>query len=581
MKKGIAKFTTFCLAAGLIISEGSLAAYAAGADRVLVGIGAKQTKTAASGEKAAAEYTVETAAMEMNAAAEAPAQPETQAAAPSAAPAETEAVPQTEAQTEPATEAATEPQTELDTSMVGTTGFAQCDEYVNVRSGNYIEADVVGKIYNNGSLEILGVDADGWYHVRSGNVEGYVAADYIAIGSAADAIASQSGYTTAEVGAEVLNVRSSASGDSDIIATVSCDQKIEVVADEGEWVKVALDANTYGYVSADYVYTSTAYATGETLEEEQARLDAQWLAYLAEQEAIAAAQQAQQQTWTEPSYSEPTYSEPTYSEPTYTEPTYTAPSGASLEELYQAYLDAQAAADAAVANGADEQTILDTAAAAVEAYRVYVEAQNAADYAAANTPSADTQTSEETYTEPSYTEESSNDSYTDAGTDSGYEDESYEEDGDAYDDGSSDESYDDSYDGYEEDASDDTSSSASTSSAGQSVADYACQFVGNPYVWGGSSLTGGADCSGFTMAVYANYGVSLPHNAAAQSGYGTAVSLDALQPGDLLFYQGDGGIGHVSIYIGGGSVVHASNPTNGIIISSMSYRTPCAARRLL
>ena len=83
------------------------------------------------------------------------------------------------------------------------------------------------------------------------------------------------------------------------------------------------------------------------------------------------------------------------------------------------------------------------------------------------------------------------------------------------------------------------------------------------------------------MSVLSNFGVSLPHNAAAQSGYGTPVSMDNLQPGDLLFYEGGGGIGHVSIYIGNGQVVHASNPTNGILISSVGYRTPCAARRMV
>ena len=83
------------------------------------------------------------------------------------------------------------------------------------------------------------------------------------------------------------------------------------------------------------------------------------------------------------------------------------------------------------------------------------------------------------------------------------------------------------------------------------------------------------------MSVMANFGIGLPHNAAAQSGCGTPVSLDSLQPGDLLFYEGGGGIGHVSIYIGNGQVVHASNPTNGILISGIGYRTPCAARRFV
>lgn len=122
---------------------------------------------------------------------------------------------------------------------------------------------------------------------------------------------------------------------------------------------------------------------------------------------------------------------------------------------------------------------------------------------------------------------------------------------------------------------------APAGSTGTDLANYACQFVGYPYVWGGSSLTGGADCSGFTMAVYAQYGYSLPHNAASQSGCGVEVSMSDLQAGDLLFYSNGGGIGHVAIYIGGGSVVHASNARDGIKISSYNYRTPVKAVRII
>lgn len=119
------------------------------------------------------------------------------------------------------------------------------------------------------------------------------------------------------------------------------------------------------------------------------------------------------------------------------------------------------------------------------------------------------------------------------------------------------------------------------SATGASAASYACQFVGNPYVWGGTSLTNGADCSGFVMSVYAQFGRSLPHNAAAQSGCGTEVSLSALQPGDLLFYSNGGGISHVAIYIGGGSIVHAASSRDGIKISAYNYKTPVKAVRIL
>ncbi len=110
---------------------------------------------------------------------------------------------------------------------------------------------------------------------------------------------------------------------------------------------------------------------------------------------------------------------------------------------------------------------------------------------------------------------------------------------------------------------------------------YAKQFVGNPYVWGGTSLTNGADCSGFTMSIYKKYGVSLPHHAASQAKLGTSVSLSELQPGDLVFYANNGSINHVAIYIGNGQVLHASSPKTGIKISSLNYRTPYCARRYL
>ena len=123
-------------------------------------------------------------------------------------------------------------------------------------------------------------------------------------------------------------------------------------------------------------------------------------------------------------------------------------------------------------------------------------------------------------------------------------------------------------------------SSGGSSATGSRIASYAQQFVGNPYVYGGTSLTNGTDCSGFTQSVMANFGISIPRTAGAQSNGGRPVSLSNIQPGDLLFYSGNGdyGIGHVTMYIGNGQVVHASNERTGIIVSSIGYRTPCAAR---
>ncbi len=126
-------------------------------------------------------------------------------------------------------------------------------------------------------------------------------------------------------------------------------------------------------------------------------------------------------------------------------------------------------------------------------------------------------------------------------------------------------------------------SSSGSSSSGSEVAGYALNFVGNPYVYGGTSLTNGADCSGFVQSIYSHYGYNISRTSSSQSqSAGKEVSLSSLQAGDLIFYRnGSGNVSHVAMYIGGGRVVHASNPRDGIKTSNVDYRTPYKARRIL
>ena len=131
--------------------------------------------------------------------------------------------------------------------------------------------------------------------------------------------------------------------------------------------------------------------------------------------------------------------------------------------------------------------------------------------------------------------------------------------------------------GSSSDSSSDSSSASSSSGSGSSVVSYATQFVGNPYVWGGTSLTSGADCSGFVQSVYANFGVSLPRTSYEQQNAGYEVSYADAQPGDLICYGG-----HVAIYMGNGQIVHASNARDGIKVSdNAAYRTITSVRRLV
>ena len=391
--------------------------------------------------------------------------------------------------------------------------FAQCSEYINIRQDATTDSDVIAKIYNNCEATLLEEKGE-WIRIKSGNAEGWVKSEYFAFGEEAEQIAAQTAYNVTTVLPEALVVRCAPDENAEEFGMVYANDELEVVEYEGDWMTVAFDDGTYGYVSAYYVSPTEAYyGQAETLQEEEDRLNQEWLDYLAEQKAE---EERLNREWLE----------------------YLAQQEAEQKAAEQAWLEAIGAQQ--------EET---------EPEYTY-----------------ETESTEENYVDESLDnwDESYEESFDDEYIEEDYYEEIYE---DEYE-----ESYDDSYtdEGYY-DADEDVY--YGDSSTGQSIVDYACQFVGNPYVWGGTSLTNGADCSGFAQSVFANFGIYLPRTAASQSGSGTAVDLSNIQAGDLLFYSGGGGIDHVSIYMGGGQVVHASNSTDGIIISSYGYRTPTCARR--
>lgn len=327
------------------------------------------------------------------------------------------------------------------------------DDYVNIRAEGSTEAEIVGLLANNGLADVV-QKGDGWTKIKSGDCEGYICNDYLKFGDEAGEYAEKNCTRMATVSTDILNVRAKADESADCLAQVGQGQSFEIVSESDDWIKIVVDADVTGYVSARYVETGYGFATAK-----------------------------------------------------------------SMDQIEQELL---------------EQKRLEEEKA---------EAEKAAAETAAAAESEESDSEEEAGDSSYSSSDSSSDSTSDSSDSTGY-------------------------------------SAASSGQSGVDLANFAMQFVGNPYVYGGSSLTNGADCSGFVMAVYAEYGYSLPHSAGMQSTYGTRVDISDIEPGDILFY-GDGSIEHCGIYAGGGIVVHASTEETGIKTSPYNYRTPMCAVRIL
>ena len=393
------------------------------------------------------------------------------------------------------------------------------DAYVNIRNKpNTDDGEVLGKLYDNSAAEILG-EEDGWYHIRSGSVEGYVKKEYFVTGAEAEALAEQVGKKVATVKTTTLMVRSGAGTDQDIVGMVGDSEKLRVLDDQGDWVKVRVDSDMEGYVSKEYVDCSMHFKVAESLEEERQRLAAEEAAYQAALEEARKADEAASNTQGS--------SQGQNNASTDAQQTETPETGAPETNVPETETPAVNAPE----TNAPETNVPETNAPETEAPATEVPETET------NAPETEAPATETPATEPPQTEAPGN-----------------------------------------QDPSGGSGQGSSTSGTRQSIVSFALQFEGNPYVWGGTSLTNGADCSGFTQSIMANFGISIPRVAADQAYGGRSVDLGSVQPGDLLFYLDDSGsIGHVALYIGNNQVIHASTPETGIIISDISYRQAYSA----
>lgn len=345
---------------------------------------------------------------------------------------------------------------------------AQVNHYVNVRQEPDTESEILGKLYDKSAATVLETTEDGWYRITSGNVNGYVKAEYVVVGD--EELARSVGTRLATVTTTTLFVRTEPTTEAKVL-TMLPDGDDVVVTDESTegWAKVST-ADSDGYVALDYVTLSTEYIHAESKAEEEARLARE------EAERQAAARAAE---------------------------------------------EARKAREAEAARAAAEQ----------EAARRAAEKQEAKKSGAGSSAGSSSGSS------------AGSSSGGSAGSGSG---------------------------------SSAGQSAQTASSNGQAVVDYARQFLGNPYVYGGNSLTNGTDCSGFVKGVYAAFGINLPRTSSEQRSVGYAVSLSEIQPGDIVCYSG-----HVGIYAGNNTLIHASNEKTGITLTSpVTYRSVLAVRRI-
>ena len=499
---------------------------------------------------------------------------------------------------------------ETDTSMTGELAFAQCEEYINIRQEPDENSEVVAKIYNDNAATIISKTGD-WYQITSGNAFGYVKADYLVTGDEASAIAEKVQYHIARIHPEELYIRSEKSEESTAVGSVHQADEVDAVSyDNGAWIQIVADDGTKGYINAYYADYLTCYPVAETLEEEQDRLrnqaDTSETGEGSGQGAIYGVEKAAEYTepvsydsesssdtgsvadgsgndgYTESSdsydsgYSEENTDTSTadgsqdYSTDTSGDESWDNSSDASDDTTWS---DTSDSGSADSTGSGDSYTESDNSTAETdgsysEPDNSYIEPEAPETDASYSEPETSAPETDAPYTEPETSAPETDAPYTEPETSAPETDAPYTEPGTSAPETEAPET--------EAPA---TEESSSSSDLGQQIASYAVQFVGNPYIYGGTSLTNGADCSGFVQSVFANFGIGLSRTAASQASGGTSVSLDSLQAGDLLFYSSSGSIDHVALYIGGGQIVHAANSASGIIISNAYYSTPVAARR--
>lgn len=452
-------------------------------------------------------------------------------------------------------------------------GIVQVSGYVNIRETPDMKGNIIGKVSGDGACEVLGEEGE-WSHITSGGIEGYISSQYLVTGEEAKELAKSLVKKRAIIMTENdnLNIRSGPSKDAEIVGQALPAERYEVLSEADGWVEI-----NSGYISADYCEVKYALNEGRKLD-----LKAQ-----------AINQYDNLVIFKKSGYMNVRSTPENKGDDNVIGKLTSKAAGDIIETLdgwykiksgtVTGYIAAnpeliatgQEAKDLAMQN-ATQMAIITT-----DVLNVRVE------------PNTDSKIWTQIVKDERYPVVDQQDGWVQIDLGSvDAEDGSQDGDEKAYI-STRDNNVEVRYALNEaikftpaKDSSSGASSDGSGSSTKQSrrsqLVNYALQFVGNRYVWGGTSLTNGVDCSGFTMRVMEKFGVSLPHYSGSQAQMGKKVTSATMKPGDLIFYAGSNGkVNHVAIYIGNGRIVHAASRRSGIKTSTWNYRTPVAIRSML
>ena len=421
-------------------------------------------------------------------------------------------------------------QTKAASSSYDNIAVSKVSGSVNIRTEANTTSSVTGKIYNDCAATILDtVEGEGgkWYKIQSGSVTGYIKSEYFVTGQKAETKAKEVGKTYGTVvDTTSLRLRESPDLTSKTLTLLSEGAQYSVVGQEGDFLKVSVDTDLEGYVFKDYMKTSVEFNKAVSVEEEKAKEEDEAKRKEEADKAIKELEAAKKAESKAAQTKAGTTASKKETEAAKTETT-AAPKAETQKETAK---ETEAAVKVIAANPEKAEDVTVAAPTVKQETKAETKIETKAETKAETIVEAKTETKPEG---PGTKKETSSSKSTE-------------------------------------------SSSVETASRTALIA-YAQQFLGNPYVYGGTSLTKGADCSGFVMSVFSHFGISTGRSSRDQAARGKTIPVSEVKPGDLLFYASGSYINHVGIYVGNGKIIHSSTPATGICYAPSNYRTPCKA----